>query len=250
MVVWDIVTESADAIARRLAAIVESSDDAIVSKDLNGIVLSWNEAAERMFGYTADEMIGSSIRRIIPEDRQSEEDTVLTSIRAGRRVDHFETVRKRRDGRLLPISLTVSPILDASGVVIGASKIARDISDRKRAEQQAAKAAQRDGFLAEATLTLTRSLDHEADAAHAGPPRRAVPCRLLRLRCRRPGGGRRARGDRRTCFRTNCSSPMTFARVSTSPDSPTSPQRVIRTRTASFIRDMTDEMLVGECARR
>ena len=161
MVVWDIVSESADAIARRLAAIVESSDDAIVSKDLNGIVLSWNEAAERMFGYTADEMIGSSIRRIIPEDRQSEEDTVLTSIRAGQRVDHFETVRRRRDGRLLPISLTVSPILDANGVVIGASKSARDISDRKRAEQQVAKAAQRDAFLAEATLTLTRSLDHE-----------------------------------------------------------------------------------------
>ncbi len=89
------MTESADAIARRLAAIVESSDDAIVSKDLNGIVLSWNQAAERMFGYTADEMIGTSIRRIIPDDRQSEEDTVLASIRAGRRVDHFETVRQR-----------------------------------------------------------------------------------------------------------------------------------------------------------
>ena len=155
------VTESADAIARRLAAIVESSDDAIVSKDLNGIVLSWNQAAERMFGYTADEMIGSSIRRIIPDDRQSEEDTVLASIRAGRRVEHFETVRKGRDGRLVPISLTVSPILDAAGTVIGASKIARDISDRKRAEQQAARAAERDAFLAEATLTLTQSLDYE-----------------------------------------------------------------------------------------
>ena len=135
------MTESADAIARRLAAIVESSDDAIVSKDLNGIVLSWNQAAERMFGYTAEEMIGSSIRLIIPDDRQSEEDTVLASIRAGRRVEHFETVRKGRDGRLVPISLTVSPILDAAGTVIGASKIARDISDRKRAEQQAARAS-------------------------------------------------------------------------------------------------------------
>jgi PAS domain S-box-containing protein len=142
------VTESADVIARRLAAIVESSDDAIVSTDLNGIVLSWNQAAERTFGYTADEMIGSSIRRLIPEDRQIEEDTVLASIRAGRRVEHFETIRRTRDGRLIPISLSVSPILDANGTVVGASKIARDISDRKNAERQAARAAERDGFLA------------------------------------------------------------------------------------------------------
>ena len=161
MVVCGLVTDSPDSIARRLAAIVESSDDAIVSKDLDGNVLSWNQAAERMFGYTADEMIGTSIRRIIPDDRQSEEDTVLTSIRAGRRVDHFETVRKGRGGRLVPISLTVSPILDAGGAVIGASKIARDISDRKRAEQQAARMLQRDAFLAEATLMLSRSLDYE-----------------------------------------------------------------------------------------
>ena len=159
--IFCVVTEGTDAIARRLAAIVESSDDAIVSKDLNGIVLSWNQAAERMFGYTAEEMIGASIRRIIPDDRQSEEDTVLASIRASQRVEHFETVRKSRDGRLVPISLTVSPILDAGGSVVGASKIARDISDRKRAEQQAANASQRDAFLAEATLTLARSLDYE-----------------------------------------------------------------------------------------
>src|SRR3989338_7640341 len=102
--IFCVVTEGTDAIARRLAAIVESSDDAIVSKDLNGIVLSWNQAAERMFGYTAEEMIGASIRRIIPDDRQSEEDTVLASIRASQRVEHFETVRKSRDGRLVPIS--------------------------------------------------------------------------------------------------------------------------------------------------
>ena len=130
------MTESTDSIARRLAAIVESSDDAIVSKDLNGIVLSWNQAAERMFGYTADEMIGTSIRRIIPDDRQSEEDAVLAAIRAGRRVEHFETIRLGKGGRLVSISLSVSPILNADGVVVGASKIARDISDRKLAEQQ------------------------------------------------------------------------------------------------------------------
>ena len=156
------MTDSTDSIARRLAAIVESSDDAIVSKDLNGIVLSWNQAAERMFGYTADEMIGTSIRRIIPDDRQSEEDVVLGAIREGRRVEHFETVRLGRGGRLVPISLSVSPILNGDGVVVGASKIARDISDRKRAEQQLARASERDAFLAEATLTLTRSFDYEA----------------------------------------------------------------------------------------
>lgn len=147
--------------AYRLASIVASSDDAIVSKDLNGIVRSWNQAAERVFGYSAEEMIGQSIRRIIPADRQTEEDRVLESIRAGRRVDHFETVRMRRDGTLVPISLTVSPILDGSGRVIGASKIARDISDRKRAEEQAARVAERDAFLSQVTLALTRSLNHE-----------------------------------------------------------------------------------------
>jgi PAS domain S-box-containing protein len=167
------VIEHSELIARRLAAIVASSDDAIVSKDLNGIVLSWNDAAERMFGFTADEMIGQSIRRIIPDDRQSEEDTVLASIRAGRRVDHFETIRRARDGRLIPVSLTVSPVLDASGRVVGASKIARDISERKRAEIQAARLAQREGFLAEVTLALTRSLDYEQtlrDLASAAIP--------------------------------------------------------------------------------
>jgi PAS domain S-box-containing protein len=128
------VTEQLDAIAaRHLAKVVESSDDAIVSKDLDSIVTSWNEAAERMFGYTAAEMIGKSIRKIIPADRQSEEDTVLARIRAGQAVTHFETVRQRKDGTLIPISLTVSPIYDDAGKVIGASKIARDITDRVQA---------------------------------------------------------------------------------------------------------------------
>jgi PAS domain S-box-containing protein len=125
-----------EAAARRLAAIVESSDDAIVSKDLNGVVMSWNNAAERIFGYAADEMIGRSIRLLIPDDRQPEEDETLARIRRGDRVDHFETVRRRKDGTLVPISLTVSPILDSAGVVIGASKIARDISDRVRAAEE------------------------------------------------------------------------------------------------------------------
>src|SRR5262249_12709458 len=128
--------ERADRAARRLAAIVESSDDAIVSKDLNGIVMSWNRSAELMFGYTAEEMIGESIRRIIPADRQGEEDHVLEQVRRGQKVDHFETIRRRKDGTLMPISLTVSPIVDAAGVVVGASKVARDISARVAIEEE------------------------------------------------------------------------------------------------------------------
>ena len=127
-----------DRAARHLAAIVESSDDAIISKDLNGVVTSWNRAAESMFGYTANEMIGRSIRTIIPADRQSEEEDVLGAVRRGERVEHFDTVRQRKDGTFLPISLTVSPDHDRHGTVIGASKIARDISDRKLAEAERA----------------------------------------------------------------------------------------------------------------
>jgi PAS domain S-box-containing protein len=122
--------------ARRLAAIVESSDDAIISKDLNGIVMSWNAAAESIFGYTAEEMIGQSIRTIIPEDRQAEEDMTLATIRRGDKVDHFQTIRRRKDGQLLNISLTVSPIRTDDGRIIGASKIARDITAIKQAEAE------------------------------------------------------------------------------------------------------------------
>ena len=118
---------------RHLARVVESSDDAIISKDLNSIITSWNRAAYSMFGYTAAEAIGKSIRMIIPADRQSEEDMVLSHIRAGESVSHFDTIRVRKDGTLIPISLTVSPIYDDSGVVIGASKIARDITERREA---------------------------------------------------------------------------------------------------------------------
>jgi len=124
-----------DLTLRHLAKIVDSSDDAIVSKDLNGTILSWNIAAERMFGYSADEAIGRSIRMIIPADRQSEEDFVLGQVRAGQAVRHYETIRQRKDGTQIPISLTVSPIYDDSGRVIGASKIARDITDRKDADR-------------------------------------------------------------------------------------------------------------------
>jgi PAS domain S-box-containing protein len=120
----------------RLVAIVDSSDDAIISKTLDGIITSWNTAAERMFGYTAAEALGQSITLLIPDDRLDEEKDVLTSIRRGDHVRHFETVRRAKDGRLLDISLTVSPVKDASGRIIGVSKISRDITERRRTEKQ------------------------------------------------------------------------------------------------------------------
>ena len=120
--------------ALRLAAIVESSEDAIVSKDLNGIITSWNQGAERLFGYTADEAVGRSITILIPSERLSEEDLVLSRIRAGQRVEHFDTVRCRKDGTRVNVSLTVSPIRDRDGTIVGASKIARDVSERIRIE--------------------------------------------------------------------------------------------------------------------
>ena len=120
----------------KLAAIVESSDDAIISKDLNGIITTWNTGAERIFGYVAREVIGQSVTILVPPDRVDEVRGILERIRRGERVHHFETVRRRKDGTLLDISLTVSPIIDESGNVVGASKVARDISERKRAEEE------------------------------------------------------------------------------------------------------------------
>jgi PAS domain S-box-containing protein len=118
-----------------LAAIVASSEDVILSKDLNGIITSWNDAATTVFGYSAEEMIGASILKLIPEDLHSDEKTIIENIRAGRRVEHFETVRLTKSGKRIDVSLTVSPVKDASGQVIGASKILRDVSNRKRLEQ-------------------------------------------------------------------------------------------------------------------
>ena len=115
-----------------LAAIVESSFDAIIGKDLNGVVTSWNAGAERIFGYSADEMTGTSITRLIPPDRMDDEKQILSRIKRGERVEHFETVRVRKDGRLIDVSVTVSPIHDGDGKVIGASKVARDITEQKR----------------------------------------------------------------------------------------------------------------------
>jgi two-component system sensor histidine kinase UhpB len=131
-----VPAETAGELRRRLAAIVDSSDDAIVSKTLDGVITSWNRGAEVLFGYSAAEAVGQHIFLIVPEDRRREEEDVLARLRRGERVDHFETVRQAKDGRRLLISLTVSPIRDDRGRIVGASKVARDITDRRRAEAE------------------------------------------------------------------------------------------------------------------
>jgi PAS domain S-box-containing protein len=139
-----------------LAAIVESADDAIISKDLTSIIASWNDAACRMFGYTASEMIGQSIVRLIPEPLRYEEDEILAKLKAGERIEHYETTRLKKTGETVEVSITISPIRDRLGQVIGASKIVRDISDRKRIERhliQAEKLA--------ATGRMAASVAHE-----------------------------------------------------------------------------------------
>src|SRR6202044_3485735 len=118
-----------------LAAIVASSDDAIISKNLDGFITSWNKSAERIFGYSPEEAIGQHIPLIIPPERHSEESEILARVRRGERVDHFQTVRRRKDGSTVDVSLTISPVRDSSGRVIGASKVARDITAQKQSEQ-------------------------------------------------------------------------------------------------------------------
>lgn len=138
----------ADEELRYVASIVETSEDAIISKNLNGIVTSWNRGAERVFGYPAEEAIGKSITIVIPEDRLSEETEIISRISKGERIDHFETVRRRKDGSLINISLTVSPVKNADGLVIGASKVARDITEQKRNQEQ--------------IITLAREAEHRS----------------------------------------------------------------------------------------
>lgn len=153
---------------RHLAAIVETTDDAVISKDLNGIITSWNPAAERLYGYTAEEVIGKPVAMLIPPEWPDEEPQILARLRRGERLDHYETVRVAKDGRRLDVSLTVSPIHDASGKVIGASKIARDITDQKRTQEEIARllaaerAARQDAEIASRTKDeFLATLSHE-----------------------------------------------------------------------------------------
>ncbi|HEV2453611.1 MAG TPA: PAS domain-containing sensor histidine kinase [Verrucomicrobiae bacterium] len=153
--------KKAELAAKRLAAIVESSDDGIIFKDLNGIIQTWNKGAERLFGYTAREAVGKPITILIPEDYQAEEASILARIRKGERVHPFETIRRRKDGQLITISLAVSPVRDDEGKIVGASKIARDISDKKRAEQAVSELLEREQAASRMKDNFLAMLSHE-----------------------------------------------------------------------------------------
>ena len=149
--------------AARLAAIIESSEDAIVSKDLNGIITSWNAAAERIFGYKAEEICGKSILTIIPPDLQGDENMILDRIRRGIRIEHFETVRLTKSGQRINVSLTVSPVKDTTGRVIGAAKIARDITGRKR-QEEALRRAEKLAVTGRMAATIAHEINNPLEA--------------------------------------------------------------------------------------
>lgn len=151
--------DAADVAAYRLAAIVESSEDAIISKTLEGVITSWNAGAERLFGYRPEEIVGKSILTLIPPDRHAEEDKIIGRIRRGDRLEHFETVRQRKDGSLFDISLTVSPIKRPDGSIVGASKIGRDITERKKSELMLKQHAERLETLNRVATIISRDLD-------------------------------------------------------------------------------------------
>jgi len=155
---------------RLLAAIVGSSEDAIVSKDLNGIITSWNRGAERLFGHTAEEALGKNVTLIIPTDRRDEEASILDRLKRGERLDHFETSRLRKDGTLLDISLTVSPLKDGAGSVVGASTVARDISERKRAERELRESEERFRAIVDTTPECVKLVSVEGTLLYMNSP--------------------------------------------------------------------------------
>ncbi|HXD72652.1 MAG TPA: ATP-binding protein [Vicinamibacterales bacterium] len=229
--------------AALLQALVESSDDAIVSKDLDGTIMSWNPAAARMFGYSPEEAIGQSIRIIIPADRQDEETAVLDSVRRGQKIEHYETIRQRKDGMTLPISLTVSPIR-SDGAIIGASKIARDISDRRRMEAAAAREHVRTEFLAGLSDALPRSLAYDTtlkSLAALAVPRIADWCAIDIVA---------ADGEIR-CAALAHVDPAKAPLVEDvhcreeNPNAPYSPHECIRSRAPAMIQEITDDMIVA-----
>jgi two-component system CheB/CheR fusion protein len=171
----------AEQYAQQLASIVESSHDAIVSKNLDGVIMSWNQAAERLFGYTAEEIIGKSVTILMPADRVDEEPGILARIRSGECIQHYETVRQRKDGSLVDISLTVSPVRDGNGKVVGASKIARDITARKRAQEQQKLLAGEMRHRIKNSLTTVQALANQTLRSISTQERDAFTARLQAL---------------------------------------------------------------------
>ncbi len=171
----------AEEVRQRLSAIVQFSDDAIISKDLEGIIKSWNAGAERIFGYTADEAIGQSVEILIPPDRLNEEPEIISRIRRGERIEHYETVRRRKDGSLIDISLTVSPIMATDGRVIGASKIARDITERKRSQAHISVLAREAEHRAKNVLATAQAVVNLTEAETVADFKNAIEGRLQAL---------------------------------------------------------------------
>jgi PAS domain S-box-containing protein len=227
-----------------LTAIIKSSDDAIVSKDLNSIVTSWNPAAERMFGYTSAEMIGRSIRTIIPDDRQYEEDEVLARIRAGEVVDHFETIRRRKDGSFVNISLSISPVRDEAGTIVGASKIARDITELIRARDAEERNRRQTAFLSRLTATFATSLEPRqilASLAEVSVPHFADWCAVDVLQ-------ESGQTERIAQAHVDPGKEDLVARLRQgheNPKTPMSPTYVIRSNEPSVVLDVTDAALVS-----
>ena len=166
---------------QRLASIVQSSDDAIVSKNLDGIITSWNNGAERVFGYTAEEAIGQPITIVIPHDRWDEERTILTRIRRGERIDHFETVRQRKHGSLIVVSLTISPVKNAAGKIVGASKIARDVTEQKRNQEQIATLAREAEHRSKNLLANVQAMVNLSQADAVDDLKKAIEGRIQAL---------------------------------------------------------------------
>jgi PAS domain S-box-containing protein len=173
--------QRAEQVSHRLAAIVESSADAIISKDLNGVIATWNKGAERLFGYLEQEAIGKPITMLIPEQHRDEEARILERIRSGERIEHFETVRRRKDGTLVSISLTVSPITDDAGRIVGASKIARDITEQKRREEQINLLAREADHRTKNLLALAQATVHLTNGETAAELKSAIEGRLRAL---------------------------------------------------------------------
>jgi PAS domain S-box-containing protein len=166
---------------RWLASVVECSDDAIISKTLDGIITSWNKGAERIFGYTAEEAIDKPITILIPCERQHEEPVILERLRRGERIEHYETVRQRKDGSLIVVSLTVSPVSNAEGEILGASKIARDITERKRSEEQIATLAREAEHRAKNVLATVQATVNLSQSETADGLKRAIEGRIQAL---------------------------------------------------------------------
>jgi PAS domain S-box-containing protein len=164
-----------------LASIVEFGDDAIVSKNLDGIITSWNRGAERMFGYLAEEVIGKPVTILIPPERHHEEDVILERIRRGDRLDHYETIRRRKGGNLIDVSLTISPLRDANGEVVGASKIGRDITERKRSEAQISVLAREAEHRAKNLLANVKAVVHLSQSGTPDGLKEAIEGRIEAL---------------------------------------------------------------------